>query len=88
MRTAATDEEIAEVEQKIISAADRVWDGLHARVELCELIREWKDEPRLGPTRITALSDHLYRPEHVSRVASGPPPKKPKQRIPFKRNGS
>jgi hypothetical protein len=67
-----------DVEAQIVDAADRVWKGLEAREELQRLIQANKGE--LGPTRIAELTDYLYRPEHVSRIASGPPPKPPKRR--------
>jgi hypothetical protein len=69
-----------DVEAQIADAADRVWRGIEARYELWTLIQEHKDDPDLGPTRITELTDFLYRPEHVSRIASGDPPKPPKKR--------
>lgn len=65
------------MEAQIAEAADRVWQGLEARYQLWKLIQE---HPELGPTRITQLTDYLYRPEHVSRIAAGPAPKPPKQR--------
>ena len=68
------------MEDQIREAADRVWRGLEARDELWQLIRQHKGEPELGPTRIAELTDFLYRPEHVSRIAASKPPKRRKQR--------
>ena len=66
------------MEAQITDLADRVWKGLEARDELHRLIQANKGE--LGPTKIAELTDYLYRPEHVSRIASSPPPKPRKKR--------
>jgi hypothetical protein len=72
-----------DVSAKIRDAADRVWRGLEARDELYQLIREHKGDPELGPTAIAELTDYLYRPEHISRIASSSPPQRRKRRRRF-----
>ena len=70
------------VEDRIRDAADRVWKGLEARDELAQLIRDNKGSAagKIGPTRIAALTDFLYRPEHVTRIAASEPARSRKRR--------
>lgn len=66
------------MEERIAYLADQVWRGEEARYELHELLRANPGKP--GPTKVAELTDYLYRPEHVSRIAHGEPPKKRKRR--------
>ena len=68
------------MDARVVELANRIWDGLEARYELVQLLREHKDDPALGPTKVADLSDYLWRPEHASRLAHGPEPKRPKRR--------
>lgn len=69
-----------DVEERIAYLADQVWRGEDARYELHELLRQNAGKP--GPTRVAELTDYLYRPEHVSRIAhsDAPDPKRRKRR--------
>jgi hypothetical protein len=69
---------VDEVEEKIAALADVIWRGEDARHELHKLLRENPGRP--GPTRVAELTEYLYRPEHVSRIAHSEPPKRRKQR--------
>ena len=53
--------------ERIAELADTVWRGLDARDELHQLLRDHQGNP--GPTEVAELTDYLYRPEHVSRIA-------------------
>lgn len=66
------------MEQRIAYLADQVWRGEDARYELHRLLRENPGKP--GPTRVAELTDYLYRPEHVSRIAHSEPPRRRKLR--------
>jgi hypothetical protein len=70
----------ADVETRIAELADKVWTGLEAREELHKVIREHLGDPGLGPTRVAELSDYLWRPEHISRIAVSQPAKRQKRR--------
>ena len=67
-----------DVEERIAYLADQVWRGEDARYELHELLRQNAGKP--GPTRVAELTDYLYRPEHVSRIAHSEPSKRRKRR--------
>ena len=70
-----------DVREEMATLADQVWRGMEARDRLHELIRRrCPDDP--GPTEITELTDYLYRPEYISRIAHGKvkEPKRPKRR--------
>jgi hypothetical protein len=69
-----------DVEARVVELAERVWSGLEARNELVQLLREHRDDPDLGPTKVSDLTDYLWRPEHASRLAHGPEPKPLKRR--------
>lgn len=63
--------------ERIAALADVAWRGLDATAELQQLLRENVDNPEApGPTEVSELSDFLWRPEHVSRIAHGEPPKR------------
>lgn len=64
--------------ERIAALADDIWRGLDATAELHQLLREHQGNP--GPTEVSELTDYLYRPEHVSRIAHSEPPKRRKRR--------
>jgi hypothetical protein len=69
-----------DVRERIVKLADEIWRGLEATEELQQLLRENPGDP--GPTEVAQLTDYLYRPEHVSRIAhsSVPDPRKRRKR--------
>jgi hypothetical protein len=66
-----------DVREEMAALADQVWRGEEAREKLHRLIREnlrsieRPDNP--GPTEVAQITDYLYRPEHVSRIAHADP---------------
>lgn len=60
---------VDDVRERIRQLADTIWRGLEAQDELYKLLRE---DPRApGPTEVAELTDHLWRTEHISRIAHG-----------------
>jgi hypothetical protein len=63
-----------DVREEMAALADEIWRGEEAREKLHKLIRENAGDP--GPTEVAQITDYLYRPEHVSRIAHSDPPKR------------
>jgi hypothetical protein len=60
-----------DVRALIAEKAEEIRRGRQARDELHQLIRE--NNGVIGPTEIAELTDGLYRPEHISRIAHSKP---------------
>ena len=67
-----------DVRERIRQLADQAWKGLDAQDEIWKLLREHPGDP--GPTEVAELTDHFWRPEHISRILSEEAKPRRKQR--------